>query len=82
MAQAGSANVQAQSIYLRSRATALRVRKREKRAARYAGVVDALSAAPDTGFEPPARDAGSASMQPATSNVRRNFAMRNRWRAM
>src|SRR4030095_1892291 len=52
--QAGGDHVQAQSIYLRSRATALRVRKREKRAARYANVVESLSAAPDTGFEPPA----------------------------
>ena len=81
VAQAGGDNVQAQSIYLRSRATALRVRKREKRAARYAGVVESLSAAPDTGFEPPAASAGVASAPSDASKVRRSFTMRNRRRA-
>jgi len=77
--QAGGDNVQAQRIYLRSRATALRVRKREKRAARYANVVESLSAAPDTGFEPPAA-AAPASVPTDASKVRRSFIMRNRLR--
>ncbi|HEV2042046.1 MAG TPA: hypothetical protein VGT81_18725, partial [Casimicrobiaceae bacterium] len=54
VAQAGGDNEQAKSIYVRSRATALRVTKRENKAARYAQVVETLSNAPDTGFELPA----------------------------
>jgi len=43
--------------------------------------VESLNAAPDTGFEPPAADAGTESTRPITSSVRRSFIMRNRVRA-
>jgi tetratricopeptide (TPR) repeat protein len=43
-------------MYLNSRATALRVEKRQEKAAQRARVVEALSNAPDPGFAPEARD--------------------------
>ncbi|MEP6943523.1 MAG: hypothetical protein ABI981_11340 [Betaproteobacteria bacterium] len=82
VAQAGGDNAQAKSIYLRSRATALRVRKREKRAARYAGVVEALNAAPDPGFEPRMGEVDTEAPSPDSSHTRRGFIKRNRLRAM
>jgi Flp pilus assembly protein TadD len=82
VAQAGGDNEQAKSIYVRSRATALRVTKRENKAARYAQVVETLSNAPDTGFELPASAAGTAADASASGNAQRCIADRNRRRAM
>jgi len=81
VAYAGGDNAQAKSVYLRSRATALRVTKRDKKAARYAGVVESLNNAPDTGFDLPAPKAGAAPAASGAGNAL-GAAKRNRRRAM
>ena len=81
VAYAGGDNAQAKSVYLRSRATALRVTKRDNKAARYAGVVESLNNAPDTGFELPEPKAGAAPAESGTDKAP-SVAKRNRRRAM
>jgi tetratricopeptide (TPR) repeat protein len=81
VAYAGGDNAQAKSVYLRSRATALRVTKRDNKAARYAGVVESLNNAPDTGFELPAPKADAAPAASETDNAP-GVVNRNRRRAM
>ena len=80
VAQASGDNEQAKSIYVRSRATALRVTKRENKAARYAGVVEALSDAPEPGCGLPAPGDGTATAATGSGNV--GLSKRNRRRAM
>jgi Flp pilus assembly protein TadD len=82
VAHAGGDDARAKSIYVQSRATALRVRKRENKAARYARVVDVLSSAPEPGFGLPAPGAGTAPSVSGSGNARRGIAKRNRRRAM
>jgi Flp pilus assembly protein TadD len=82
VAHAGGDNARAKSIYVQSRATALRVTKRENKAARYARVVEALSNAPDSGFALPAPGTATAAVATESSNVRRSIAKRNRRLAM
>lgn len=79
IAQAGGDNARAKNIYLQSRATAIRVTRREKRAARYAQVVDSLSKAPEPGLEPVATEVDAATA--AANNARRAIVRRNRVRA-
>ena len=81
VAYAGGDNAQAKSVYLRSRATALRVTKRDNKAARYAGVVESLNNAPDTGFELPEPKAGAAPAESGTDKAP-GVAKRNRRRVM
>jgi len=59
MAQARDDRAAATRLYLQSRATAIRVEKRNEQAARRAGVVEALSG--DTNAQPPAAEAPQAS---------------------
>jgi tetratricopeptide (TPR) repeat protein len=82
VAHAGGDNALAKSVYLRSRATALRVTKRENKAARYARVVESLNNAPDSGFTRPAPGAGTAPAASESGNAPRGIANRNRRRAM
>ena len=82
VAHAGGDNALAKSVYLRSRATALRVTKRENKAARYARVVESLNNAPDSGFTRPAPGAGTVPAASGSDNARRGIAKRNRRRAM
>ena len=82
VAQAGGDHARAKGIYVQSRATALRVTKREKKAERYARVVEALSNAPEPGFglPVPVEDIATAATDPG--NADRAIAKRNRRRAM
>jgi cytochrome c-type biogenesis protein CcmH/NrfG len=64
IAQAGGNEALATRMYLNSRATALRVAKRQENAAQRALVVEVLSNAPSPGFEPVAPEASAE----ATSN--------------
>ena len=82
VAQAGSDTALATRIYLESRATALRVAKRNKNAARRARVVEALSDAPDPGVvaeqakprdETRSKEATRTSRGSARPNRRRMF---------
>jgi len=82
VAQAGSDNAQARSIYVQNRATALRVTKREERAARYARVVEVLSNAPEPGFGLPAPGEDTATAATGSGNAGRGISKRNRRRAM
>jgi len=82
VAHAGSDNALANSVYVRSRATALRVTKRENKAARYARVVESLNNAPDSGFTRPAPGAGTAPATSGSGNAQRGTEKRNRRRAM
>ncbi len=82
VAQAGGDNRQAQSIYVRSRATALRVTKRENKAARYARVVETLSNAPEPGFGLPAPGEGTTTAAAGSDNAGPGISKRNRRRAM
>jgi tetratricopeptide (TPR) repeat protein len=82
VAQASGDNEQAKSIYLRSRATALRVTKRENKAARYARVVEALSNSPEPGFCLPAPGEGTETASTGSGNAGRGLSKRNRRRAM
>jgi tetratricopeptide (TPR) repeat protein len=78
VAQAGGDEALATRIYLNSRATALRVEKRQEEAARRAGVVEALSNAPDTGFEKETSKAGPETALKETRPSRRGSAIPNR----
>jgi tetratricopeptide (TPR) repeat protein len=82
VAHAGGDKALAKSVYVQSRATALRVTKRENKAARYARVVETLSNAPDSGFTLPAPGAGTATAATRSGIARRGIAKRNRRRAM
>lgn len=81
VAQAGGDNARAKPIYVQSRATALRVTKREKKAVRYARVVEVLSNAPEPGFglPVPGEDIATAG---SPGDADRANAKRNRRRAM
>src|SRR6266496_3420746 len=57
VAQAGGDEALTTRLYLDSRATALRVEKRQERAARHARVVEELSSAPDPGIDAQAPEA-------------------------
>jgi tetratricopeptide (TPR) repeat protein len=86
VAQAGGDKAQATPIYLASRATALRVAKRQERAARRARVVEVLSNAPETGFgtqvsEAPGTRDETTSKEPGR-RTRRGSAKPNRWRVI
>lgn len=80
VAQAGADRGRAKAIYLQSRATALRVTKREQRAAKYASVVETLKNAPDAGFELGAQAAGDDKSPDGSTETRRIIARRNRRR--
>ena len=82
VAHAGGDNALAKSVYVRSRAIALRVTKRENKAARYARVVETLSNAPDSGFTLPAPGASTVPAASGSGNAQRGIAKRNRRRAM
>ena len=82
VAQAGGDNARAKSIYVQIRATALRVTKREKKAVRYARVVEALSKAPEPGFGLPVPGEGTATAETGSGNAVRGISKRNRTRAM
>lgn len=82
VAQASGDNELAKSIYVRSRATALRVTKRENKAARYARVVEALSNAPEPGFGLPAPGEGTETAPTGSDNAGRGLSKRNRKRVM
>jgi tetratricopeptide (TPR) repeat protein len=83
VAQAGSDNERVKSIYVQSRATALRVTKRENKAVRYARVVEVLGNAPEPGFGLPVPgEEGTATAETASGNAGHGIAKRNRRRAM
>lgn len=82
VAQAGGDNARAKTIYVQSRATALRVTKRENKAVRYARVVEALSNAPDSEFATLSPLAGTATATSGPDNPRLGIVKRNRRRAM
>jgi tetratricopeptide (TPR) repeat protein len=82
VAHAGGDNALAKSVYVQSRATALRVTKRENKAARYARVVETLSNAPGSGFTLPAPGAGTVAAASGSGDVRSSIAKRNRRLAM
>jgi tetratricopeptide (TPR) repeat protein len=83
LAQAGGDSARAKDLYVQSRATALRVTKREKRAARHASVVEALSGAPDRAFPLPGPEAGAAAaVATGPGKPGRGVAKRNRKRVM
>ncbi len=82
VAQAGGDNARAKSIYVQSRATALRVTKRENKAVRYARVVEVLSNAPEPGFGLPVPGEGTATAETEAGNAGRGIAKRNRRRVM
>jgi len=82
VAHAGGDNALAKSVYVQSRATALRVRKRENKAARYARVVEALNNAPDSGFTRPVPGAGTAPAESGSGNAQHGIAKPNRKRTM
>ncbi|HEV2041621.1 MAG TPA: tetratricopeptide repeat protein [Casimicrobiaceae bacterium] len=82
VAQAGGDNARAKSIYVQSRATALRVTKREKKAVRYARVVEVLSNAPEPGFGLPVPGEDIATAATGSDNAARDTSKRNRRRAM
>jgi Flp pilus assembly protein TadD len=82
VAQSGGDHARAKSIYVQSRATALRVTKREKKAERYARVVEVLSNAPEPGFGLPVPGEGTATAATGSGNAGRAIAKRNRRRAM
>lgn len=82
VAQAGGDNARAKSIYVQSRATALRVTKRENKAVRYARVVEVLSNAPEPGFGLPVPGEGTATAETEAANAGRRIAKRNRRRVM
>lgn len=64
VAQADGQKQKAESIYFDVRATAIRVKKRQERAARKAQVVETLSREPDHGVELPPPVTASASKRP------------------
>jgi Flp pilus assembly protein TadD len=82
VAQAGGDNARAKSIYVQSRATALRVTKRENKAVRYARVVEVLSNAPEPGFGLPVPGEDTATAATGSDNAVRGISKRNRRRAM
>ena len=67
VAQAGGDEALATRMYLNSRATALRVAKRQEKEAQRALVVEVLSNAPDPGFEAVAPEAGVETTAKETS---------------
>jgi tetratricopeptide (TPR) repeat protein len=67
---------------VQSRATALRVTKRENKAVRYARVVEVLSNAPEPGFGLPVPGEGTATAATGSGNADRGISKRNRRRAM
>jgi tetratricopeptide (TPR) repeat protein len=79
VAHAGNDRGRAKAIYLQSRATALRVTKREQRAAKYASVVETLKNAPDAGFDLAAQVTDDDKSNGSTE-TRRLIARRNRRR--
>jgi Flp pilus assembly protein TadD len=82
VAQSGADHARAKIIYVQSRATALRVTKREKKAERYARVVEVLSNAPDSEFATRSPRAGTATAASEPGNPRLGIVKRNRGRAM
>jgi len=80
VAQAGGDEALAKRLYLDSRATALRVEKRQERAARRAGVVEVLSNAPDAGFDAEAPEARDETKSKETSQPRQRSTGPNRRR--
>ena len=82
VAQAGGDHARAKSIYVQTRATALRVTKREKKAERYARVVEVLSNAPVAGFVLPVPGEATAAAATRSGNAGRGISKRNRRRAM
>jgi len=67
VAQAGGDEALATRMYLNSRATALRVAKRQEKAAQRALVVEVLSKAPDSGFDAKAPEASLETTPKETS---------------
>jgi tetratricopeptide (TPR) repeat protein len=82
VAQSGGDHARAKNIYVQSRATALRVTKREKKAERYARVVEVLSNAPEPGFGLPVPGEATAAAATGSGNAGRGISKRNRRRAM
>ncbi len=81
-AQASGDEALATRLYLGSRATALRVEKRQLKAARHARVVEELSNAPDPGFDPVAPEARDLTKSKETSQPRRGSTRPNRRRVI
>ena len=71
VAQAGGDEALTTRLYLDSRATALRVEKRQERAARHARVVEELSNAPDPGIDAQAPEARNETTSTEPSQPRR-----------
>jgi Flp pilus assembly protein TadD len=82
VAQSGGDHARAKNTYVQSRATALRVTKRENKAVRYARVVEVLSNAPDSEFAVVAPEAGTPTAASGSGNTPLGIAKRNRRRAM
>jgi tetratricopeptide (TPR) repeat protein len=70
VAQAGGDEAQATRLYLNSRATALRVEKRQEKAAQRARVAEVLGNAPDPGFAAEAPEACDETTSKETSQPR------------
>lgn len=82
VAQAGGDDARAKSIYLLSRATAIRVAKRKAKEAKRAAVVEALSNGPDTGFSVAAPEAKAALAANDSRKARLASTKQKRRRAM
>lgn len=80
--QAGGDEAQAKGIYLHSRATALRVAKRNEEAARRARVVEALSDGPGAGFSTAAPLAPTETTPQEPGGTRRGIARPTRGRVI
>ncbi|HEV8554388.1 MAG TPA: tetratricopeptide repeat protein [Casimicrobiaceae bacterium] len=80
VAQAGGDEALATRMYLNSRATALRVAKRQEKAAQHALVVEVLSNAPDPGFDAVAPEARDETKSKETSQPRHPSTGPNRRR--
>jgi Flp pilus assembly protein TadD len=82
VAQAGGDEALATRLYLDSRATALRVEKRQEKAAQRARVVEAFSNAPDSGFAAEAPKARDLTTSKETSQPRYGSTGPNRRRVI
>ena len=80
VAQAGGDEALTTRLYLDSRATALRVEKRQERAARHARVVEELSSAPDPGIDAQAPEARNETTSKKPSQPPRRSTGPNRRR--
>ena len=80
VAQAGGDEALTTRLYLDSRATALRVEKRQERAARHARVVEELSSAPDPGIDAQAPEARNETTSKEPSQPPRRSTGPNRRR--